>query len=121
MGYARPDHEAYGALQLTDASRPVLKGELKVEMRRVVVRKVKAEKPRRGVAAGSVFFDPKAPVVVISSGSERYLPGVPVTLRAVSGHRDTGQTSCPGDTLYAQPDGIASKTFATGPPQILEP
>ncbi len=32
-GYARPDHEAYGALQLTEASRPVLKGEQRVAMR----------------------------------------------------------------------------------------
>jgi ATP-dependent DNA helicase RecQ len=53
LGFARPDHEAYGALQLTDASRPVLKGEVKVEMRRVVTRKTKAEKPRRGATAGS--------------------------------------------------------------------
>ncbi len=50
MGYARPDHEAYGALQLTETSRPVLKGEVKVEMRRVVTRKSKTEKPRRGAA-----------------------------------------------------------------------
>jgi len=39
LGYARPDHEAYGALQLTEASRPVLKGEHRVEMRRVNARK----------------------------------------------------------------------------------
>ena len=26
LGYARPDHDAYGALRLTEASRPVLKG-----------------------------------------------------------------------------------------------
>jgi ATP-dependent DNA helicase RecQ len=36
MGYARPDHEAYGALQLTEFSRPVLKGEATVEMRRML-------------------------------------------------------------------------------------
>ena len=53
LGYARPDHEAYGALQLTDASRPVLKGEVKVEMRRVVTRKEKSVKVRRGASAGS--------------------------------------------------------------------
>jgi ATP-dependent DNA helicase RecQ len=34
LGYARPDHDAYGGLRLTDASRPVLKGEERVEMRR---------------------------------------------------------------------------------------
>jgi len=34
LGYARPDHEAYGALKLTEASRAVLRGEREVEMRR---------------------------------------------------------------------------------------
>ncbi|HEX2830130.1 MAG TPA: DNA helicase RecQ [Burkholderiales bacterium] len=38
LGYARPDHEAYGALKLTEASRPVLRGEMPVEMRRAVPR-----------------------------------------------------------------------------------
>jgi ATP-dependent DNA helicase RecQ len=37
LGYARPDHEAYGALRLTEASRPVLRGELGVQMRRPAV------------------------------------------------------------------------------------
>jgi ATP-dependent DNA helicase RecQ len=39
LGYARPDHEAYGALQLTEASRPVLRGEQRVAMRRAAARK----------------------------------------------------------------------------------
>ncbi len=50
LGYARPDYE-FGALQLTDASRAVLKGEISVQMRRVATRKAKAEKPRRVAAA----------------------------------------------------------------------
>ena len=41
LGYARPDHEAYGALRLTESSRPVLRGEQRVDMRRVVSRKRK--------------------------------------------------------------------------------
>ncbi|MEO5633402.1 N-acetylmuramoyl-L-alanine amidase [Gaiella sp.] len=65
--------------------------------------------------------DPQAAVAVVSGGSERYLPGVPVTLRAVSGHRDTGQTSCPGDQLYGQLGSIAARTFALGLPKIFEP
>jgi ATP-dependent DNA helicase RecQ len=57
MGYARPDYE-FGALQLTDASRAVLKGEVSVHMRRVMTRKAKTEKPRRGtVAAGGAQPD----------------------------------------------------------------
>ncbi|MDB5865028.1 MAG: recQ [Betaproteobacteria bacterium] len=38
LGFARPDHEAYGALRLTEQSRAVLKGEKPVEMRRTVTR-----------------------------------------------------------------------------------
>ena len=38
LGYARVEHEHHGALALTDASRPVLKGEERVAMRRVVAR-----------------------------------------------------------------------------------
>ena len=33
LGYALPDHDAYGGLRLTEASRPVLKGESRVVMR----------------------------------------------------------------------------------------
>lgn len=65
--------------------------------------------------------DPQASVSVISGGSERYLPGVPVTLRVVSGHRDTGLTICPGDTLYAKLGAIAGKSLAIGLPKIFEP
>jgi ATP-dependent DNA helicase RecQ len=53
LGYASPDHEAYGALQLTDASRGMLKGEVQVEMRRVTpTRKGKSAKVRRGASGG---------------------------------------------------------------------
>ncbi|HWA37872.1 MAG TPA: HRDC domain-containing protein, partial [Burkholderiales bacterium] len=37
LGYARPDHDAFGGLVLTEAARPVLKGEARVEMRRPAV------------------------------------------------------------------------------------
>ncbi|MSO95047.1 MAG: hypothetical protein EXQ81_04540 [Thermoleophilia bacterium] len=65
--------------------------------------------------------DPLADVTVISGGSERYLPGVPVTLRAVSGHRDTGQTECPGNLLYAQLDAIAGTSLGIGLPKLFDP
>jgi ATP-dependent DNA helicase RecQ len=51
LGYARVDHAAHGALKLTGASRPVLKGDLRVEMRRVVPRVGRPPKRRAGVAA----------------------------------------------------------------------
>jgi ATP-dependent DNA helicase RecQ len=56
LGYARPDHDAYGGLRLTDAARPVLKGDEGVEMRRAVARKGKA--PRRRGAAAAAGVDP---------------------------------------------------------------
>ncbi len=60
LSYASPDHEAYGALQLTDASRAVLKGEVNVEMRRVApARKEKSVKVRRG-ASSSTLSPPNA-------------------------------------------------------------
>ncbi|MEY4598572.1 MAG: ATP-dependent helicase RecQ [Pseudomonadota bacterium] len=52
LGFAEPDHDAYGALKLTDASRPVLKGEQPVEMRQLQPRKGKVSKTRSAVAAG---------------------------------------------------------------------
>ncbi|MFL6564953.1 MAG: DNA helicase RecQ [Burkholderiales bacterium] len=46
LGYARPDHDSYGALRLTEASRAVLRGEERVEMRRHEPRKLKRQKLR---------------------------------------------------------------------------
>jgi ATP-dependent DNA helicase RecQ len=55
MGYARPDHDAFGGLRLTDAARAVLKGEARVEMRRASrkVTKAKARSRRPEWAAQS--------------------------------------------------------------------
>ena len=41
--------------------------------------------------------DPARDAHRVSGGSERFPAGIPVFLRAVSGHRDTGLTACPGD------------------------
>ncbi|MEI7760891.1 MAG: N-acetylmuramoyl-L-alanine amidase, partial [Thermoleophilia bacterium] len=65
--------------------------------------------------------DPRASVTVISGGSPQYLPGVPVLLRAVSGHRDTGQTECPGNLLYAKLDAVAGTALGIGLPKIFDP
>ncbi|HEY8624134.1 MAG TPA: DNA helicase RecQ [Casimicrobiaceae bacterium] len=51
LGFARVDHEAHGALRLTEASRPVLKGAQKVSMRRAVTR---ARSTRRPLRSGGV-------------------------------------------------------------------
>ena len=51
LGFARVDHESFGALQLTEASRPVLKGEQPVEMRRAVAGGPKARRTRGAAPA----------------------------------------------------------------------
>ena len=65
--------------------------------------------------------DPLSTLTAISGGSERFPVGIPVFLRAVSGHRDTGLTACPGDLLYAQLGAIASATLGIGLPKLFEP
>ena len=47
LGFARVDHEAHGALRLTEASRPVLKGAQQVSMRRTVTRSRSTRRPPR--------------------------------------------------------------------------
>ena len=46
---------------------------------------------------------------------------VAVGLDAVSGHRDTGRTECPGDLLYARLGTIATRARALGGAKIFEP
>ncbi len=50
LGYARPDHDAYGALRLTEASRPVLRGEQAVELRRPSLHKKKTKRRMQAAA-----------------------------------------------------------------------
>ena len=65
--------------------------------------------------------DPTGLLTAISGGNERYGSGVPVPLRAVSGHRDTGFTECPGNALYARLDALATTARRTGLPKIFDP
>jgi ATP-dependent DNA helicase RecQ len=51
LGYVEVDHGAYGALRLTAASRPVLKGEQSVQMRRTAPRVRRTKRSRVGTAA----------------------------------------------------------------------
>jgi hypothetical protein len=44
-----------------------------------------------------------------------------VPLRAVSGHRDTGFTSCPGAVVYAQLGAIAQQAAQQGLPKLYAP
>jgi flagellar hook assembly protein FlgD len=65
--------------------------------------------------------DPLSRLTWISGGNPEYAAGTPVRLRAVSGHRDTGPTSCPGTALYGQLPGIASSVAARGLPKLYSP
>lgn len=47
-------------------------------------------------------IDPTGAVTVTSAGSPKYASGRKVTLPTINGHRDTGETSCPGTNLYAK-------------------
>jgi hypothetical protein len=65
--------------------------------------------------------DPTSKLTWISGGNPKFAAGVPVVLRAVSGHRDTGFTTCPGAALYAQLGAIAQQANATGLPKLYAP
>jgi hypothetical protein len=58
--------------------------------------------------------DPLAVVDAVST------TGAPRVLRAISGHRDTGSTACPGANLYPLLDGLAQRVAATGLPKLYE-
>jgi flagellar hook assembly protein FlgD len=65
--------------------------------------------------------DPTSRLTWISGGNPEYPAGTAVRLRAISGHRDTGPTTCPGASLYAQLPGIAADVEARGLPKLYDP
>jgi N-acetylmuramoyl-L-alanine amidase-like protein len=65
--------------------------------------------------------DPLSTLMVASGGNPRFPPGVPVFLHAISGHRDTGFTTCPGNALYARLGAIARTAAAAGLPKLYAP
>ena len=66
-------------------------------------------------------IDPKSTLTWVSGGNARFASGVPVFIRAVSGHRDTGFTECPGAALYSQLDAIARQAAGDGLPKLYAP
>ncbi len=97
LGYARPDHEAYGALRLTEASRAVLRGEAVVEMRRAAPR-VSRKKSKPAAAESPLLNRLKAwrlaearaqavpPYVVFHDSTLAAIADArPVTLQALAG------------------------------------
>jgi hypothetical protein len=65
--------------------------------------------------------DPTSTQTILSGGSERFVSGLSVQVRAVSGHRDTGSTECPGNALYARLDAIAASARSLGGVKIFDP
>jgi N-acetylmuramoyl-L-alanine amidase-like protein len=65
--------------------------------------------------------DPLSTLTYTSGGNARFPAGTPVFLRAVSGHRDTGFTTCPGSVLYAQLGALARQAATTGLPKLYAP
>jgi hypothetical protein len=47
-------------------------------------------------------IDPNGSSVLTSRGGDIHPPGSQITMANISGHRDLGQTSCPGQLLYAR-------------------
>jgi hypothetical protein len=65
--------------------------------------------------------DPLSTVVYTSGGNAKYPRGKVVTLRAISGHRDTGPSECPGNGAYALLPAIAKRVSLTGLPKLYSP
>jgi hypothetical protein len=65
--------------------------------------------------------DPAARVRMTSSGNERFPAGRTVLLRTISGHRDTGSTTCPGARLYGLLGPIATSVAGIGLPKLYDP
>ena len=65
--------------------------------------------------------DPATTLTYISGGNPRYPAGIPVFLRTVSAHRDTGFTDCPGNRLYGILNSIAGDVSRIGLPKLYAP
>ena len=65
--------------------------------------------------------DPGSRVLYTSGGNFKFRAGRVVTLRAISGHRDTGPTECPGARAYALLPELTRRVAATGLPKLYGP
>lgn len=72
---------------------------------------------------GSAYRDPMGKDVLTSAGggTSRYSAGTKVTFDVISGHRDAGKTTCPGDTTYERMDAIRSLASAKLGAGFVEP
>ncbi len=65
--------------------------------------------------------DPQSRVLYTSGGNYKFHAGRVVTLRAISGHRDTGPTECPGSRAYALLPDLTRRVAVTGLPKLYGP
>jgi hypothetical protein len=65
--------------------------------------------------------NPRGSLTYLSGGNPRFGPRVPVFLRTIAGHRDTGFTTCPGYALYRRLPSIAIAVSKIGLPKLYAP
>jgi hypothetical protein len=65
--------------------------------------------------------DPLSLVNYSSGGNSKFRAGTRVNLRAISGHRDTYLTDCPGNGAYRLLPTIANRVAQTGLPKLYAP
>ena len=63
-------------------------------------------------AADRWGFDPRTSVTLTSRGSPRFKTGTKVSVPRMPGHRDLGQTACPGRYAYPQLPALRDKAWS---------
>lgn len=64
--------------------------------------------------------DPRGWTQVVSRGSPKYPEGAVVSMPTISGHRDTGQTGCPGGRLYGLLQRLRDGAASIGLPKMYD-
>ena len=72
---------------------------------------------------GSAYRDPRGKAVLTSAGggTSKVRAGAQATFDVVSGHRDAGNTSCPGATTYARLPALRSAVAEDLGPNLVNP
>jgi hypothetical protein len=63
--------------------------------------------------------DPESSVTYVSNGSNKYPKGKKVSLRTVIGHRNVGETACPGDPLQNALPWLRTQARKDGLPKMF--